>query len=73
MVRTLEDFEHQWRKGGHDQSLGFARSWSQGGLTGWDQMGSQTRVALHAEVMRMKVRLGARMDAAEWATLKVVV
>lgn len=35
--------------------------------------GSQTRVALHAEVMRMKVRLGARMDAAEWATLKVVV
>ena len=41
VVRTLEDFEHQWRKGGHDQSLGFARSWSQGGLTGWDQMGSQ--------------------------------
>ena len=35
--------------------------------------GSQTRVALHAEVMRMKVRLGVRMDAAEWATLKVVV
>ena len=35
--------------------------------------GSLTRVALHAEVIRMKVRLGrkgARMDATEWDTLK---